>query len=379
MELFFWANLFLIIFVYFGYPLVLIVLGVFFKKKVEKSDFFPKLSLIIAVYNEGKVLEDKFENIFALDYPKENLEIIIVLDGCTDNSKQIVSKYLEQGVRLIEQNTRQGKMAALNIANQQATGEILVYSDADIIFDQKALRELVANFKDERVGCVGGQLKYLLQTDSGIEAGERLYFRYEKFLRIKESQLRSLLVVSGSIYAMRKDLISKIDESLADDFVNPIRVMSKGFDSIYEPKALAFGRASHIIKDEFLQRTRMVAQGMRGTLSELKNIMSMSGLRVFEFLFHKLFRWLMPFYLALVLIGSGLLREKTFYLVFFIVNVIFYGFAFLGYVLQRKNKKFKVFYVPFYFTLANTAALLGIMRFLCKEPKGTWERAQSTR
>lgn len=378
-QLFFWTALLLIALSYFGYPVILILLAYFKKKSLTKGKIEPNVSLLIAAYNEENVIQQKIENSLLLDYPKEKLEIILILDGCTDRTKQIAERYIDRGIKIIEQKPRKGKMAALNLTVPQARGEIIVFTDADIILDTKAIKYLIENFSDERIGCVGGDLVYASDDSSLLAAGENLYFKYDKFLRRKESEMGTLFVVSGSIYAIRKKLFSPIDKDLADDFVNPIRIASQGFRVIYEPRAKAIGKIAKTIRDEFRQKVRMTSQGFKASTKIFNFISSKNYIYVYEFLLHKFLRWLVPLFLIVIFFSNILLLSNKFYKITFLGQMLFYLFSLIGYLLEERHISIKIFYIPFYFTIVNLASLIGLLRFLRGGLKGTWEKAETTR
>ncbi|MCK9555692.1 glycosyltransferase family 2 protein [bacterium] len=379
MQIAFLILLALIIFIYFGYPVVLSVL-VFLKKEIIKTgNISPSVTLIIPAYNEQAVIRQKIENSFFLEYPKEKLEIILALDGCTDKSKDIALNYINKGLKIIEREERGGKIAALNKAVSQSKNEILIFSDANSIYEENAIINLVRNFADKKVGCVCGELKYTLKDLTSVEAGENLYWKYEKFLKEKESKLGSLLVTNGSIYAIKRELYSQIDEDLADDFVNPMRVYKQGFKVVYEPDAIAYEKVSSRFKDQFDQKVRIISQGWKATFRLWDIILSSGPLRIFEFLFHKFLRWIIPFFLIAMFISNLFLANIKFYQILLLSQVIFYVFAFIGYFSQKWGSRIKLFYIPFYFCMVNATALLALFRYLKGGETKVWEKAQTSR
>lgn len=231
----FWVSLGLITLSYFGYPVVLGVLVMINKKPpVQKKEIEPKISIIIPAHNEEKVIAAKLTSALSLEYPRDKLEILLILDGCVDRTKEIAEGFGDFRIKIIEQNPRKGKMAALNLAVPQAEGDIIIFTDANSLYEKDAIRKLVRNFADEKIGCVCGELKY--QNRSLVGEGEDLYWKYEKFIKTKESQLRSLLVVNGSIYAIRKKLFESVEETLADDFVVPMVIAKKDTASYMNPR-----------------------------------------------------------------------------------------------------------------------------------------------
>lgn len=375
----FWFSLTLIILSYLAYPLILIILSAFIKRSFAKEGTEPSVTLIIPAHNEESVIGEKIKNALSLDYAKDKMEILLILDGCTDKTKAIAEEFAGDRIKIIEQKPRKGKMAALNLVVPQARGEIVVFTDADVILDAQAIKYLAENFKDKKIGCVGGELIYVSSGKSLVEAGENLYFKYDKFLRNKESKMGTLFVVSGSIYAMRKSLCVPIREDLADDFINPISVASKGFGVVYDPRAKAFGKVAKTIKDEFGQKTRMVTQGFKASTQIFKFISNKNYIYFFEFIFHKFLRWIAPLFLVGIFISNLLLWSSRNYKIVFCAQLIFYTFAAVGYFLQKKRINIKMFCIPFYFTLINVASLIGLIRFLRGEETKTWELAQTTR
>lgn len=374
---FFWFSLFLLIFSYFCYPLILILLVYFKKKPYKKANIEPSVTLLIPVHNEENVIQEKIENALSLDYPKDKFEVLLILDECTDRTKEIAERYVNRGLKIVEQKPRRGKMAALNLAIPQAKGEMLVFTDANSIYKKDAIKMLVRNFADERIGCVCGKLQYV--NKSLVGEGEDLYWRYEGFLKIKESQLCSLFVVNGSIYAIRKKLYEPVEESLADDFVTPMKIAKKGYGLVYEPEAITLEKTVKSTREGLNQKVRIISQGVKASFAMGTTILSSGPLRIFQFLFHKFIRWLAPLFLILIFISSLLLLDNLFYRIIFFCQALFYLFALIGYLLQEKRIKTKIFSVPFYFCFVNFASLIALIKFLTGRIKGTWEKAETTR
>lgn len=377
LELFFWLLLILIILSYFGYPLILALIAFIKKKPYKKEEIEPYATLLIPAYNEESVIGQKIENALSLDYPQDKFEILLILDKCTDRTKEIAEHYVSKGIRIIEQKPRRGKMAALNLAIPQAKGEILVFTDANSMYEKDVMRKLVRNFADEKIGCVCGELKY--ENKSLVGEGEDLYWQYEKFIKIKEGQLQSLLVVNGSIYAIRKKLYEPVEETLADDFVTPMKIAKKGYGLVYEPDAITLEKTAENTREGLNQKARIISQGLKASFAIWPTIFSSGSLRIFQFLFHKFIRWLIPLFLIVIFISNVFLLDKLFYKVTLFAQILFYIFALTGYLLQERNIKLKIFKIPFYFCTVNLASLIGLMRFLKGGIKGTWEKAETTR
>ncbi len=372
----FWTLICGIIYTYFGYPIFLSLIAKIWGKNLKKEDIFPGVSLIIAAYNEEKFIEQKINNSLALDYPKEKLEIIVSSDCSTDKTNEIVKRYASSNVRLFIAEKRFGKTAGRNMVIPEAKGEIVVLSDATGMYEKGALRKLVRNFSDPRVGGVGGILKYVNTSNSMVGSGEGLYWRYEVMLRKKESLLGNLLAVSGSIYAFRKKLYSKIPEELADDLIMPLTIKKSGYYAIFEPEAICIEETAKDDKEESAKRIRIANRNIMGLIymRELFNFFKY-GLFSLELFSHKVLRLLIPFFLlALFITTCALSKIAVFYFLFAILQIIFYLAAVIGYVAQKKSKKInRLLYIPLFFCVTNLGVFLGIIKYLNGQKKAIWE------
>lgn len=376
-EPIFWISVITVAFSYFGYPLAIMLLAVFFRRPHSKTDTKPYVSLVIPAHNEEKVISDKLKNALLLDYPADKLEILLILDGCVDRTKEIAGHFTDQRITVIEQDPRRGKMAALNMAVPMAKGEIIVFTDANSMYGEDAVKKIVRNFADENVGCVCGELKY--RNESLVGEGEDLYWKYEKLIKTSESQLGSLLVANGSIYAIRKKLFSPVEETLADDFVVPMVIAKKGYDLVYEPEAIATEKTAANTREGINQKARIISQGLKASFAIGIVIFSSGPLRVFQFLFHKLFRWLVPLFLVIIFSANLFLLNGLLYKALFLCQLAFYSSALIEYLLEEKNVKARILKIPFYFCVVNLASAIGLLRFVTGRIKGTWEKAETTR
>jgi poly-beta-1,6-N-acetyl-D-glucosamine synthase len=380
MKIIFWVCLFFVVFVYFGYPLALYIIALFKKKEYRKGDSLPGVSILIPAHNEERVISQKLENVYNLDYPEDKLEAILILDSCTDNTEAQANRFKSKQLKIIKQTERLGKAAALNVGIKEAKGEVLIFTDANSIFKKDALRKLIQYFEDEAIGGVCGRLRYRSGSeDIGHPEAESLYWKYENFIKKLESKSNTLVTANGSIYALRKDLFSDIDEELADDLVLPIKTAHKKKFFIYEPEAEAEERLPQKAEEEFIRRTRLINQGMKATFRLRKDILSSGSFFIFEFICHKLLRWLVPVFLSLVFISNIFLLESASYLLFFAAQIVFYSLTLAGYIFYKQGKRIKIFYLPFYFCLLNLASLRALIDFLSRKSTKTWPKAESTR
>lgn len=381
METLFWICFGLIGYAYLGYPLLITIIGSLRRKGVHKSSsFLPTVTYIIPAHNEERVMRRKLENTLDLDYPRELMNILVVSDASTDHTDHIVGEFEDHGVELLRLNQRGGKSKALNVAIPQATGEIVVLCDANVMFDTNAVRHMIRNFADPEVGCVCGRKTYLERSSLATAKGERLYWRLEEYLKQCESLSGSVAGADGAIYAIRKNLYVPFDEDLIDDMLISLNIFAQGYRLVAEPKARAFEHTTTLAKEEYGRKSRIVATAIR-TLSRNLRFLNprKSGLMAWRILSHKVIRWMVPLFLiGLALSLLGLLTEGRYILFGFAAGLLSI-LALIGGLLQRAGKKSKVLSLPYYFVLVNAAALVGWWRFLTGRTEKAWEKPESSR
>src|SRR5262249_6474987 len=261
-QVVFIAAMAMMAFIYAGYPALMFVISLMFKRPVRRDDITPRVSVIIAAYNEERDIAAKLKNTLALDYPRDRMEIIVASDCSTDRTDEIVRSFSAQGVILYRQPERFGKTVAQNGAVEIASGEILVFSDATTMYEPDAIRKIVRDFADPEVGCVAGQLIYVDASSSAVGKGCRSYWGYEKFLKRCESEVGSLVGVSGCMYAVRRTSHARLANDMIDDFVIATEIHLQDLRTVYDPEAIALEDTNHRAKDEFRMRVRVIKQTM---------------------------------------------------------------------------------------------------------------------
>ncbi len=374
MQVIFWSALITIIYIYIGYPAMLLILSFLRNKPVKKADIEPNVSVVIPAYNEELVIEEKIRNTLSLDYPREKLEIIIASDGSTDATADIVKKYVEHGIRLFDYPARRGKPGVLNEIVPQARGEIIIFTDASGMLENSAVRKLVRNFGDPLVGCVCGDYKFSHPDSTLRGQGESMFVKYELFIKKKEAQIGSILGLHGAIYAIRKELYFNLEEdTINDDYIIPARIVERGFRSVFEEEAVVYERQGLDMGGEFRRRIRMAA-GNCQLLYRLKPLLNpLRGMIFIEFFSHKVLRTMTPPLLIMLFISNIFLTGKI-YTFIFLSQVSFYALAIAGYAMERKRVYLRYFYAPFYFCMSNIAVALGMLRFLCGTQGVRWQR-----
>lgn len=364
------------LYVYFGYPLLLVIFSKLHRgPQMQKAVITPAVSLVIPAYNEEKVIAQKIENSLALDYPQEKLEIIVASDGSTDGTNKIVRGFGSRGVKLVTLNPNQGKSSAQNHAVAEAQGDILFFSDANVMLRPDAVRKVVSNFGDGKVGCMVGKVTYLNEEDTSVSHGEGLYWRYELFLRSKESELGNFAMGSGPIMAIRRDLFKPLDPDVGEDFVLPMQTAMSGYRVVYEPEAIS----EEILFQNtpgsmFRSKVRVISKDLRGLLL-CRAILNpfRYPLYAWGLISHKLLRWLVPYFLITLFAINALLLGQAFYRMTLSLQIAFYTLALAGYLWQKKSKATHILGIPFSFCLVNMAALVGVVRFVVGKKAGRWE------
>jgi cellulose synthase/poly-beta-1,6-N-acetylglucosamine synthase-like glycosyltransferase len=369
----FWFFLFLGSYVYFIYPLILWLLCSCIKRPVKKSQIFPKLSIIISVHNEEGIIGKKIKNTLELDYPKENLEVIVASDASCDKTNEIVGGFKDSGIKLLSLNQRNGKTFAQNEAAKIANGEIFVFSDATTIYEPQVLKKIVANFADPKVGAVGGELVYVDKNKTPIGEGNGLYWKYEKFLKKRESQISSLIGVSGCCYAVRKELYEPIRPDLISDFVIAQIIYKKGKRVVYEPEALSYEETNATPKEEFKMRVRVAVRSLYG-LWCMKNLLNpfKYGFFSIQLISHKVMRYLIPIIFIILFLANVSLWAQTDFLLYRLslyLQLLFYLTAFLGWFTNMKRTYLNL---PFYLCVTNYALFIGLIQFLKGNRQVIW-------
>lgn len=360
---------------YIGYPLFVYLVSRMFPKHSAKEEIEPDVTVLITAYNEEKDIRRKLENTLKIDYPKEKFEILVASDGSTDRTDEIVREFSDHGVKLFRQEGRVGKTVTQNNAVEQATGEIILFSDATTMYKSNVLREMLPSFADEKIGCVAGKLIYVDKAETGVGKGAKSYWSYETFLKESESRACSLIGASGCLYAVRKSAYKPMYPEACSDFLIATVLYKQGLRTVYEPNALCTEETNKRTDKEMQMRVRVISQ----TFTDLWRNRSMlnpfrSGFYAVELISHKVFRYAVPVFLSLILISSLILAfNSTFFGVVLILQIIFYFSALVGWILEKFGKQSGILAIPLYFVLTNLASLIGFYKFLRGERYARWE------
>ena len=362
LKLLFWLSLGALLWTHAVYPLAASALARVRTRRVRKEAIEPQVTVIVAAYNEEPVIERRLENLLALDYPADKLEVVVTSDASTDRTHELVERFGGR-VRLIV-NPRGGKVAAQNRAVRETGGEILAFSDANATWAPDALRQLVANFADPDVAYVCGRL--VLEAADGSNQ-EGVYWRYELAQREAESRLGSVTGGNGSIYAVRRTDYVEVDPKWGHDLAFPYRMVQAGRRAVYEPEAHAFEKPTPSNETEYRRKVRMFEHCWEITLrgSMLKRLPF--GYLV-EVISHRLLRYgsgllhLVLLATSLALVGEGLV-----YQIVLAAQLLLLVAAALGVGIAR------------YYTLVTWATVVSLWNYLRRGVPATWEAAEGTR
>lgn len=377
-ALLFWIAVFLIVYTYVGFPLTIILRGLIWGRPYKHGDLsvLPTVSIVIAAYNEAKTISEKLDNLVSLDYPEDTLEIVIASDGSTDGTESIVERYKDRGVKLLVL-PRSGKAVALNTAVAAASGEILVFSDANSIYKSDAIQELVKPFADPGIGGVAGNQIYKRNTVAGSSGeGERAYWNFDRMLKQFQGKAGNTLAATGAIYAIRRSLFRPIPDGVSDDFVTSTSVIAQGYRLVFSPEAVAYEPVASTSTAEFGRKVRVIVRSWRAFIfmKELLNPFR-HGFYAVQLFSHKILRYLVVIPLiVLFLVSPFLWKVSLFYQLATITQIMFYACAGAGYFLDRtRSGPMKLLTIPFYFCMVNIASLVAIVKVLSGSQIKHWE------
>jgi len=371
-DILFWISVFLLVYPYVIYPAIMAVVARVWSSSPPPKGKLAFVSVIIAAYNEANCIARKLESTLSQDYPEDRLEVIVVSDGSTDRTADIVATFLDPRVKLLVQNERTGKSPALNLGVREARGEILVFTDANALFAPGSIRALAEHFTDPKVGLVSGQGLYGEMGNGTSRAVANGYVRLEALIKTGESALGFIGGADGAIYALRRGLYREIAPAHVNDLLHPIAAALAGYISRFDGRAYTVEPSSQGAGQEFQRHVRIIAQGFaifsdivpqlffRARWKELWMVCS-----------HRLFRWISL--IGLVgLFSASVLGQGPLYGAALAAQGLFYTTALAGWTAERVGWRLGLFANPYYFCVVSVAGLLGFLRFLKGGAEATW-------
>jgi cellulose synthase/poly-beta-1,6-N-acetylglucosamine synthase-like glycosyltransferase len=390
----FWVCVFMLAYIYAGYPLLIYLLARL-KEPVtaETPQPWPPVTILIAAFNEEAVIQAKLHNSLLLDYPGEKLQILVAADGSNDRTVDLVQEYASRGIGLSYQPIREGKSMALNRAMAKVTGEIVLFSDANNMFEPDVLKRLVPYFSRAGVGGVTGA-KHVRAFDSALGHSEGLYWKYESFIKAQEARWHSCTAVTGEIFAIRSTLYTPIPAKIInDDFYIMLSLLIRGYRVLYDAGAKSFEKVSQTASGERERRARMTA-GIYQVFPMIfsRDVMQHPGL-LWQVVSHKLSRPVIPFAMLGALL-TGLLAvifpaastgnptSDFFRLaipwgwIFLGLQGLFYLLALIGSKIGKNGQIGRLLYVPAFLVSSNLALLMGFVRFSRRSQQSSWNRVR---
>lgn len=376
MAIAFWVLVAVVFYGYFGYPVTVALAARLLDRRVAKGPVTPKLSVIVAAYEEADTIRARVENALASLWPHDQLEVIVASDGSTDGTVERASEVDPARVRVLDL-PRRGKAAALESGAAHATGEILVFTDANTMFRSDALAQMAFNFADPSVGGVAGRTCYEVADEADSSGkGEDLYWRYDTWLKGLESRTGSVVSAHGGIYAVRRELFRPVeDPAVTDDFAISTAVVDQGYRLVFEPDAVGVERTMAEGGTEFRRRIRLMTRGLRGVLLRRRLLSPLRhGFYAVALGSRKVLRRLLPLtFPPLLVLSLALAPTSALIMVLAVGQLSFLALAGLGWLTRGTVMgKLKPLFIPYYFCLANLASMAALVNVLKGERIERW-------
>jgi cellulose synthase/poly-beta-1,6-N-acetylglucosamine synthase-like glycosyltransferase len=365
-----------------GYPLLMGLVSAFRQpsgskstdRKITLESDLPSVSFILNAYNEGAVIREKLINTLSLNYPRDKLEVMVLSDASSDQTDQIAREFADQGIRLLRSETRVGKSENLTCFVPESKGSILVFSDANSIYQADAILLLVSHFEDPKVGYVVGAQRYLKRHDYAEHDSENQYWELELKLKEWESNVSSVVGADGAIFAMRKELFEPLSASDINDFLGPLKIIEKGYRGVFEPQAVCYEAPVSSMQRNFLRKVRIITRSLQA-VGKVPSVLLpwRTGWFAIQVWFHKVLRWFSPVFIALLLVGAGLdisrggFPGKVVFIAFFV------WLAIAGLYLIPPFRRISLVSSACYALVINAAALIGLVLAFTGRNIKTWK------
>jgi biofilm PGA synthesis N-glycosyltransferase PgaC len=388
MKIALWLSLFIVVYTFVGYGFLL-----YFIIKIKRAlkgkpkpiivdmGALPTCTLVVAAYNEEYFIKQKIADTLKLSYPAGKLNILFITDGSTDQTPAIIAQYPQ--IQLMHQDGRAGKIAAIHRAMENVKTEITVFTDANTFLNEDALINICRHYSDTTVGAVAGEKRVHVDENADASAaGEGFYWKYESALKKWDSELYSVVGAAGELFSVRTELYKPVyPDTILDDFMISMLIAQQGYRIVYEPAAYATETSSANVTEELKRKIRIAAGGIQSILRLKSLLLPFSQpLLSFQYVSHRVLRWTVtPFLLILAFILNiviALQPGETFYQLLLAAQVLFYGMAILGWMMETRKIRVKILFIPYYFCVMNYAIFAGIIRYFKKSQNAAWDKAQ---
>jgi cellulose synthase/poly-beta-1,6-N-acetylglucosamine synthase-like glycosyltransferase len=387
MKIILWLSLFIVVYTFVGYGILLYVI-IRVKRKIKGKpidipidiDALPTCTLVVAAYNEEGFITEKIADTLKLKYPAGKLKFLFVTDGSDDRTPEIIAQYPQ--IQLLHSPERAGKIAAVHRAMETVETEITVFTDANTFLNPDAIINICRHYADKTVGAVAGEKRVQVEENADASsAGEGFYWKYESALKKWDSELYSVVGAAGELFSVRTDLYKPIyADTILDDFMISMLIAKQGYRIVYEPTAYATETASANVTEELKRKVRIAAGGIQSIL-RLKSLLNpFASVLNFQYVSHRVLRWTVtPFFLILAFIlnvAIAVQPGETFYQLLLAAQILFYFMSILGWLMEKRELRIKILFIPYYFCVMNYAVLAGIIRYIQKTQSAAWEKAE---
>jgi biofilm PGA synthesis N-glycosyltransferase PgaC len=386
MEIILWLSLFVVVYTFVGYGFLLYIIIRIKRmtkgkpRQIEANyDLLPTCTLVVAAYNEEHYIAEKIKNTLALKYPAGKLKFLFITDGSNDSTPDIIREYPQ--IELMHEPARSGKIVAIHRAMKHVNTEITVFTDANTFLNEDAIINICRHYADQTVGAVAGEKRVQVNENADASAaGEGFYWKYESTLKKWDSELYSVVGAAGELFSVRTAFYKPVSvDAILDDFMISMLIAQQGYRIVYEPTAYATETSSANVTEELKRKIRIAAGGIQSIIW-LKQLLNpfVYPLLSFQYISHRVLRWtITPFLLILAFILNVVLAFDgiAFYQLLLAAQILFYAMATLGWVMEKRELRIKVLFIPYYFCVMNYAVLAGIIRYFKKAQSATWEKA----
>ncbi len=374
-EILFWFSFALVLYIYAGYYALIWLISRFYPEPLyEEVIDYPPVSVVFSAYNEEKVLKKRVKNCLALDYPEDKLEILIGSDGSTDKTNSILESIHDSRVTIFLFHERHGKNWVLNQLVEKSTGEILVFTDADVLFDTDVVRELIVPFQDKNVGVVGGKVVFVVNDKQDITVPEQKYFAFEAKLRELESRIKTTFSLSGAVLAVKRSLYRNLPVSaiFSDDSFTLLSAVKNGYSAIFWIRAQVFAPIQNDIFVEMKRRIRISAMNLNGIIHFTSLLYPDKGFIALGIWSHKVLRWLSPIFIVVFFV-SGLFTPEIYVSSFlYDASGVVLILSLIGVLLSILKIRIKFLTYCAYFLVLNVGLLIGFFKFIFRLQKPYW-------
>jgi cellulose synthase/poly-beta-1,6-N-acetylglucosamine synthase-like glycosyltransferase len=374
-EAVFWIAVTAVLYAYVGYGVLVCVAAWIRPRPVASAPIRPTVTVVVVAHNEASRITERIESLLAMDYPRDRIDIIVAVDGSTDDTADRARRF-EPHVRVVAFPARRGKPAVLDDVVPTARGEIVILADARQWFDPGAAAALVESFADPAVGAVSGELFLLNEGEHAAAVdGTAVYWDYEKRIRRSESRIDSTVGVTGAICAIRRTLFEPIPPTtLLDDVIIPLRIARRGYRVVFESRARAYDRRAATARDEFTRKVRTMAGNFQMFARERWLLSPWQNPLWLQTLSHKGLRLVLPLVYATIVFSNLLLLTEALYRWTMAMEVAFFATALTSHVFPAIRKTIPFVVVPYAICFLTWATVVGFVRFVTGRQRVTWDR-----